>query len=141
MCIKGVIKMIKWEDRFSVNVSKIDEEHKFFILIINKVIVAKQGNNKHEKISDALNEMTAYALSHFKSEEAYMLDLDYPEYQQHKEEHKEFIKTTVSFCKRVMNRDNNIIDDLFEYLGQWLVEHIQGTDKKFTECFNKHGLV
>ncbi|MBC8555888.1 MAG: hemerythrin family protein [Candidatus Brocadiales bacterium] len=133
--------MIKWEDRFSVNVSKIDEEHKFFILIINKVIVAKQGNNKHEKISDALNEMTAYALSHFKSEEAYMLDLDYPEYQQHKEEHKEFIKTTVSFCKRVMNRDNNIIDDLFEYLGQWLVEHIQGTDKKFTECFNKHGLV
>ena len=47
MCIKGVIKIIKWESRFSVNVSKIDEQHKFFILIVNKVIVAKQGNNKH----------------------------------------------------------------------------------------------
>jgi len=84
--------MIKWENRFSVNVSMIDEQHKFFILIMNKVVVAKNEENKHEKISDALNEMTAYALSHFKSEEAYMLDLDYPEYQQHKEEHKEFLK-------------------------------------------------
>jgi hemerythrin len=133
--------MIKWENRFSVNVSKIDEEHKFFILIINKVIVAKQENNKREIISDALNEMTAYALSHFKSEEAYMLDVNGPEYQQHKKEHNEFLKTTVGFCKRVMNRENNIIDNLCEFLEQWLVEHIQGTDKKFTECFNKNGIV
>ncbi len=57
--------MIKWENRFSVNVSKIDEQHKFFILIVNKIIVAKQEENKHEQISDALNEMTAYALSDF----------------------------------------------------------------------------
>jgi hemerythrin len=133
--------MIKWENRFSVNVSKIDEDHKLFILIINKVIVAKQENNKHEIISDALNEMTAYAISHFKSEEGYMLDLDYPEYQQHKNEHKVFLKTTVDFCKRVMNRDSNIIDDLCEFIEQWLLEHIQGTDKKFSECFNKNGIV
>jgi hemerythrin len=137
----GVKKMIKWENRFSVNVSMIDEQHKFFILIMNKVVVAKNEENKHEKISDALNEMTAYALSHFKSEEAYMLDLDYPEYQQHKEEHKEFLKTTVGFCRRVMNKENNIIDDLCEFLEQWLVEHIQGTDKRFTECFNENGIV
>lgn len=135
------MKMLKWENRFSVNVSKIDEEHKFFILIINKVIAAKQENNKHEKISDALNEMTAYALSHFKSEEGYMLMLGYPEYQQHKNEHKEFLKTTVDFCQRYMDIDNRIIDDLCEFLEHWLAKHIQGTDKKFTECFNKNGLV
>lgn len=133
--------MIKWENRFSVNVSIIDEEHKNFLLIINKVIAAKQESNKHEQISDALNEMTGYALSHFKSEERYMLEHDYPEYQQHKNEHKEFLKTTVDFCQQVMNRESNIIDDLCEFLEQWLAEHIQGTDKKFTECFNKNGFV
>ncbi len=131
--------MIKWENRFSVNVSKIDEEHKFFILIINKVNAAKQKNNEHGNVSDALNEMTAYALSHFKSEEGYMLKFDYPEYEQHKKEHKEFLMTTVGFCQRIMDRDYTIIDDLREFLEQWLAIHIQGTDKKYTECFNKSG--
>jgi hemerythrin len=40
-----------------------------------------------------------------------------------------------------MNKENNIIDDLCEFLEQWLVEHIQGTDKRFTECFNENGIV
>lgn len=133
--------MIKWENRFSVNVSKIDEEHKLLILIINKIIAAKQEDNKHERISDALNEMTAYALFHFKSEEEYMLRFDFLEYQQHKKEHKEFLKTTVGFCQRVMNGNYDIINDLCEFLEEWLTKHIQGTDKKFTECFNKNGLV
>jgi hemerythrin len=110
-------------------------------LIINKAIAAMQKDNEHEKISEALNEMTLYALSHFKNEEEYMMSFAYPEYQQHKEEHKNFIMTTVDFCKRVMNRDYNIVDDLFEYLKQWLAEHIQGSDKQFTECFNKNGLI
>jgi hemerythrin len=135
------MSMIKWENKFSVNVSKIDEEHKFFILIINKVIAAIQNNNEHEKILDALNEMTVYALSHFKTEEKYMIKFDYPECQQHKKEHKDFLMTTVGFCQRVMNRDDNIIDDLFEYLKQWLEKHIQGSDQKYTEYFNKNGLI
>lgn len=135
------MRMINWENKFSVNVLKIDEEHKSFILIINKVIAGVKQNNEHEIISDALNEMTAYALSHFKTEEEYMIEFNYPEYQLHKKEHKDFLMTTVGLCQRVMKRDNNIIDDLFEYLEQWLAEHIQGSDKKYTEFFNKNGLI
>ncbi len=133
--------MIKWDKSFSVNVSKIDEEHKYFILIINNVIAEKQKNNKYESISDALNGMTQYAISHFKSEEEYMLKLDYPEYHQHKDEHKEFLMTTVGFCQMVSGRDYNIIDDLCEFLEKWLAKHIQETDKKYTEFFNNNGII
>ncbi|MHC4267621.1 MAG: bacteriohemerythrin [Planctomycetota bacterium] len=133
--------MIKWENKFSVNVSKIDEEHKQFISIINKVFAAERGNDKPEKISEVLNEMTLYALSHFDTEEKYMIPFNYPEYQLHKKEHKDFLMTTVGFCKEVMNGNYNIIYDLFEYLKQWMAKHIQGSDKKYIECFNKNGLI
>ena len=37
--------MIEWDDKYSVGISMIDEEHKEFIGILNKAIVAKQNNN------------------------------------------------------------------------------------------------
>ncbi len=134
------MEMIKWEKRFSINVSKIDEEHKYFISIVNKVIKARQKNNEGENVSEALNEMTLYSISHFKTEENYMKEFGYPEYELHKEEHRNFTKTTVNYCNTIMNGNYNITDDIFKYLRWWLINHIQGTDKKLTECFNKNGL-
>jgi hemerythrin len=99
-----------------------------------------QTNDECEKVSDALNEMTLYARTHFKAEEDYMKRVGYPEYELHKEEHREFSRITVGFCKSVMNGNYNIVYDLLEYLNQWLANHIQGTDKKYTECFNKNGI-
>ncbi len=141
------MRMIKWENKFSVNVSSIDEEHKRFIFILNKINAASHINDKPEKkyeiLSETLNEMTLYALSHFKTEEKYMTMFDYPDYQQHKKEHKDFLITTVGFCERVMNESYNhvvIMDDLFDYLNQWLAKHIKGSDKKYIECFSKNGI-
>jgi len=64
---------IEWENDYSINVAVIDEEHKQFISIINKAIAAIHNNNDGEKISEALNAMTLYAVSHFKNEEKYMI--------------------------------------------------------------------
>jgi hemerythrin len=134
------MEIIRWDKTFIVNVLRFDEEHKNIILIINRLNAAIQKDDEREKVSDALNEMTSYAISHFKTEEDYMRRFGYPEYELHKEEHREFTKTTVGFCKRVMNGNYKIACDLLEYLKQWLANHIQGTDKKYTECFNKNGI-
>ncbi len=64
--------MIEWEDKFSVGISIIDEEHKKLIGILNKVIYAKGHNGNPEELWEILSEMTNYALTHFTTEEAYM---------------------------------------------------------------------
>jgi hemerythrin len=134
------MEIIRWDKTFSVNVSRFDEEHKNIILVINRLNAAMQTNDECEKVSDALNEMTLYARTHFKAEEDYMKRFGYPEYELHKEKHREFSRTTVGFCKSVMNGNYNIAYDLLEYLNQWLANHIQRTDKKYTECFNNNGI-
>lgn len=95
------MELVRWDKSFSVNVSRFDEEHKSIVLIINKLIVAMENNDKFESVSDALNEMTSYARTHFKAEENYMKNLGYPGYQKHREEHRDFIMTTVNFCRSV----------------------------------------
>jgi hemerythrin-like metal-binding protein len=81
-----------------------------------------------------------YALSHFSTEEAYMIEFDYPESQHHKEEHHVFTIRTIAYLNRVINGDYQISGEILEYLKQWLARHIQVTDKKYIECFRKNGL-
>ncbi len=54
--------MIEWEDKFSVGISMIDEEHKTLIGILNKAIIAKEHNANTEEIKEVLREMNNYTI-------------------------------------------------------------------------------
>ena len=132
--------MIEWEDKFSVGISIIDEEHKKLIGILNKVIYAKGHNGNTEELWEVLSEMTNYALTHFRTEETYMKEFNYPEYQDHKEEHRDFSTETIAYHDKLIKGDYQIANEILEYLKWWLVNHIQVADKKYNDCFKKNGL-
>ena len=132
--------MIKWDDKYSVGISMIDEEHKKLIGILNKAIFAKEHNGNPEELWEVLSEMTNYALTHFRTEETYMKEFNYPEYQDHKEEHRDFYTEIIAYYDKVIKDDSQIANEIIEYLKWWLVNHIQVTDKKYIDCFKENGL-
>ena len=132
--------MIEWDDKYSVGISKIDDEHKQFIDIINKAIVTKEYNGDPEELKEVLHSITMYTIRHFATEENYMIQFNYPEYQYHKEEHHDFSKKVIEYCERVNDGDSQFADKILEYLKQWLVNHIQVTDRKYIDCFKRNGL-
>jgi len=132
--------MIKWEEKYSVGLSIIDEEHKELIRIMNVAIKAKQHNDNIDEISKLLKQLTVYTLKHFSTEESYMVEFNYPEFQYHKEEHHDFSNKVIEYCNRVIEGDCHVANEILEYLKQWLINHIQITDKKYIECFKKNGL-
>ncbi len=132
--------MIKWDDKYNVGLSIVDEEHKDFIGILNKAILAKEHNDNPEEIREVLREMTTYALTHFKTEETYMKVCSYPYYQNHKEEHRDFYIETIVYLDKLTKNGSQIANEILEYLKWWLINHIQGTDKKFVDCCKENGL-
>ncbi len=132
--------MIKWEDKFSVGISMIDEEHKKLIDILNKIIYAKEHNINSEELKEVLRVMTDYSVTHFTTEEAYMKAFNYPEYQSHKEEHMDFSTKIISYTYKMIKGNYQFASELSEYIEQWLVKHIQVTDKQYIDCFKKNGL-
>ncbi len=132
--------MFEWNDKYSVNISMIDEEHKELIRIMNEAIVAKQHHNDLEEISILLKKLTMYALKHFSTEETYMVECNYPEFQDHKKEHHDFSIKMIAYCNKVIEGEYQIASEIIEYLKQWLVNHIQVTDKKYVACFKENGL-
>ncbi len=132
--------MIEWKNEYNMDISVIDREHMEFIDIINRAIAAKQEDKAPDEILNVLNEMTAYAQRHFKTEEDYMIKFNFSEYQYHKEEHLDFSFRTMAYLNRVVNCDFQVSNEILEYLKRWLVRHILGTDKRYVKCFIKNGL-
>ena len=132
--------MIEWEEKYSVGIISIDEQHKKIIDIINRIIAAKELDDNTKEITEILNEMAAYSHEHFKTEETHMIEFKYPEYQYHKEEHIDFSLRTLAYQSRVITGDNRVANAILEYLKSWLVNHIQKTDKKYSDCFKKNRL-
>ncbi len=132
--------MIEWDDKYCVGVSIIDEDHKKFIDTINKAIIVKENNDNPEGVKEVLNDMSNYALTHFATEETYMKEFNYLEYQDHKEEHRNFSMKTIAYLDKVIKGDYHVSNELIEYLKQWIVHHIQVTDRKYIDCFKENGL-
>ncbi len=131
---------IKWDDKFSVGISIIDDEHKEFINIINKAIFVKEHNDNPEEVREVLYEMVKYSHTHFSMEEDYMLKFKFPEYQLHRNEHLNFTESTNISFDILVRSDYQIANEILGFLKQWLVNHIQGTDTKYIDCFKKNGL-
>ena len=132
--------MLEWDNKYSVGISIIDEEHKKLFGILNKAIFAKEHNDNPEELREVLREMTNYALTHFRTEETYMKEFNYPEYQGHKEEHRDFSTGIIAYHEKVIKGDYQIANEIIEYLNWWLVNHIQATDRKYIDCFKENGL-
>ena len=132
---------IKWNNKYCVGISIIDEQHKKLFGFLNKTIDAREHGDNIEELKEVLEEMTAYAQEHFETEEAYMIEFDYPECRYHSEEHYRFFSKTMAYFDRVVNGDYHISNELIEYLKQWLVNHIEVSDRRYIDCFKKNGLL
>ncbi|MGR3303608.1 MAG: bacteriohemerythrin [Candidatus Scalindua sp.] len=132
--------MFKLNEEFSVNVVTIDEEHKKLIDIVNKAVVEIQHSKDPKEVLRTLDVVTVYAVIHFETEESYMRQFNFPEYQFHRNEHICFVRKAVDYKNRIAEDDCLIRDEVIKYLRKWTICHILETDKKYTEYFNGNGL-
>ncbi len=137
---RPILQMMEWDNKYSVGISMIDEEHKKLIGILNKAIFAKKHNDNPEEIKEVLSEMAKYSQKYFSTEEANMIKFNFPEYQSHRNEHLDFTDKTIASYNKLVMGDYQIANELLEYLKQWLVNHILVTDRQYIDCFKKNGL-
>lgn len=134
---------IPWKDEYSVNVKIIDDQHKYFIGLINELYDTVVNKKPKEKIQEIFAKLDAYAVLHFETEEKYFDLFHYELAEEHKKEHEKLLGEAKKFKKYYESHPENIYDiigEMFEFLENWLVDHLANQDKKYTECFNKNGL-
>jgi hemerythrin len=126
------ISLVAWDDRFSVNFETIDNQHKGLIGIINDLV---RGCDKGKAIKDiifikTLRKAVEYAQIHFATEEKYLEQVSYPDFEVHKKEHDAFVSEVVKQLKAFEENQNDPAV-LVEFLKNWLLNHIAVMDKKY----------
>jgi hemerythrin len=130
----------KWEEDYSVDIKEIDEHHKKFIGIIEKLSEGLNANLNEKVLEEILEELIEYGGFHFYTEEYYFDKFNYEFADEHKKAHSAFNEKIKEFQEKAKSDKMEVSFELIDYLENWLVGHIMNVDKKYTECFHEHGL-
>ncbi len=133
-------RYLVWKDEYSVGIEEMDNDHKKLLNLINQLQTAVHYYTGKEFEEKALDELVDYTKTHFKKEEQLMEDNDYADIAAHKLQHKAFIDKVNHFLEEYKNNSDVTIVDTLEFLKDWLIKHINGTDKEYGKALNKKGI-
>jgi hemerythrin len=134
------MEKINWSPEYSVGVKRIDEQHKRVVLMLNRLIGAKDTTTKSEVISDLITQMTTYAQEHFKFEEDLLAEIGFPLLDQHKQSHIKYRKKVVDLCKAVSLNVPDVPQVMLNFLAKWWRNHILEEDMGYKSFFNEKGM-
>lgn len=121
-----------WSPSLSVGVEMIDEQHKTWFEHADKLFEAGRNHRSAEFIGELLEFLDRYTKKHFHDEEKYMLSIRYPEYDNQKKMHTEFLARLATLKADYAQSKGNIvvIIEANQMMLNWLTQHISIQDKK-----------
>lgn len=132
--------LVAWTKKYSVNVRELDEQHRRLFSLINDFHDALKVGEGMKATSEILGRLIEYAALHFHTEERYLADCDYPGFPAHRRAHGYFVEKVFEYRRDFEAGRISVPIDVMRFLMDWLLEHIEGTDKKYTPFLNERGL-
>jgi hemerythrin len=132
---------MQWNDRMSVGIEQFDEDLKKLVAMLNNLFDGMQAGKAKDVLGPILDELVAYTKTHFAREETAMAKLGYQEFASHKREHDGLTQQVMDVqTKFHQDLTASLSMEVMNFLKNWLVKHIQGTDRKYTAFFQANGI-
>jgi hemerythrin len=128
---------VSWDDNLKTGVILIDIQHQLLFDTINKFDEAK--NNKQD-FWEVLVSLQKYVTEHFSTEEWFMKDSNYPDYESHKVCHDKFIQDYEKLLDQIIqSRDiMHLADPMIIFVENWITSHYTNEDVKMAAHLKEH---
>ncbi|MDF2536419.1 MAG: bacteriohemerythrin [Bacillales bacterium] len=135
---------LRWRNSFSLNVKDIDDQHKKLFEISSKLNILAPVCSKinfEEEILKVINELKEYAIYHFDYEEKLMQKSHFEGFDEHRQEHNDFVEKILKFEQENPNFNKpETVVNLIDFITGWITAHILKTDMKYKDFFNGKGI-
>ena len=119
-------------DAYIIGNKIIDSQHEKLFEIFDKLFEAMSLAKDRQIISIILEELLNYSNYHFDAEETIMKEINYPYYDQHKDEHEVFISEVKGLISTYKSGNYDVTVKTLDFLYYWILNHILASDKKIS---------
>lgn len=119
-----------WDGSLATGDERVDADHRRLFELFDGLLDVEEQQQDGHAIQAALEELTDYVAVHFAHEQDLMRHAGYPErgIAAHEAEHHKLTDRTREMVLEY--RDGKLeIEELVEFLGEWLTEHILQVDR------------
>ncbi|MDR2404384.1 MAG: bacteriohemerythrin [Spirochaetaceae bacterium] len=127
--------LVAWDDRYSVGIRLIDEQHKELVNLTNALYAGcLAGDEAAQKyFLETIHGTVDYVKYHFAAEEKILKNIKYPSIGDHKKQHEGFVKQIFDDVKSFEEGKKFVPNVFVRYLKDWILTHIAVVDRKYAE--------
>ena len=125
--------IIKWSPGLEIGIELIDDQHRGLVELVNMLHETVHSSDmspdeKHLVLEEILSDLISYTKMHFRSEEEYMEEINYPDLDSHRKEHERFTGAVGNFRDKFQEGGEELLKEVSEYMADWLIKHVKGRD-------------
>src|ERR1700674_1001634 len=113
-----------WNEKFSVGMKSMDDQHKYFLNLLNNLDDEIQRKNGDETVHTAINSLSAYGMLHFRAEEKILFTCGYPETEHQRQEHSFFVMQVKEMEASYLDGNLSRLGSIASFLRDWFINHI-----------------
>lgn len=129
---------IEWDSSIELGIPVIDEQHKALFGWVNELNDSVLRGDGADAVGDVIWKLITYVSEHFTAEEQLMLACSYPGLASHRKEHDQFVERLRKIQVEFIDGHQMSVTVL-DFLVDWLVCHIKGTDQSYSRHMRKLG--
>jgi hemerythrin-like metal-binding protein len=132
--------LMAWNDKLSVGVKVLDDDHKKLLAIANELYDAIVDQRGKDVLGGILDRLVSYTQFHLAREEQFFAVTGYPDAVQHTKIHEALTKQALDIQERLNCGTQPLTLEVMTFLKDWLFDHILGADAKYGPYLNSKGI-
>lgn len=127
------MSFIKWNESYSTGISEVDEQHKYWISLLEELYESQKNSMGQVFLSELLEKLEDYTHYHFDTEAGLMEKVEYPYLSEHLAEHDIFKSYLVRFKNDI--ESSNLLTSVktLDFMKDRMITHILGTDVQYAK--------
>ena len=129
--------LFMWKKSYELKIPEIDMQHRRLVGLVNELSDAMMQRAGQRTVPHVLDELADYIQLHFSDEEKLMQKINYPEIENHCQQHLEFTQQVLDFKERYSQEHEVDTPGLLNFLCDWLKGHILENDKEISRFIRR----
>lgn len=122
--------MFVWSEKYSIDGSVVDAEHQKLFQLSNAVLELDSNHPDFEKFKQLVNDLYQYVQTHFENEQSLMVQLGYPQADEHERQHNSIILEMNRYLQSY-HTSTDLLAHFKQLANKWISQHILTEDLKF----------